>query len=104
MVRRPAGRSVFAEGRATQREQSSMAKSAQPAVIRVSPLEGRSSPLMELFRALPAWIISAGIHGVLLVLFFLVLKPSDLGADDSKPNQQAETFNSKVEAPQKDMI
>jgi hypothetical protein len=59
---------------------------------------------MELFRALPAWIISAGIHGILLVLFFLVLKPSDLGADDTKNTQQGETFNSKVEAPQQDTI
>ena len=77
---------------------------ARPAVIRVSPLEGRYSPLMELVRAMPAWIISAGIHGVLLVLFFLVLKPSDLNADDKKNDQQAETFNSKVEAPQKETI
>src|SRR5260370_11363108 len=75
----------------------------RPAVIRVDPRAGRSSPLMELFRALPAWIISAGIHGVLIVLFILVVdNPFAIAAN--KVDSPPETINSKVEVAQKDVI
>ena len=76
---------------------------ARPAVIRVDPLAGRSSPLMELFRALPAWIISAGVHGVLIVLFIVVVgDPKSLG--NEKQGTATEPLTTKVEVTQKDVI
>src|SRR5262249_59977089 len=69
---------------------------SRPAVIRVSPLEGRTGAAWEMLRALPAWIISAGIHGLLFFLFYLVLK--DQGSlQATPPPRQQETFNTKVE-------
>src|SRR4051794_12386969 len=71
---------------------------SRPAVIRVSPLEGRSGAAMELLRALPAWIISAGIHALLFFLFYLVVgNPMPLTGGEPPP---VETINTKVETPQ----
>jgi hypothetical protein len=73
------------------------------AVIRVSPLEGRSSAAMELLRALPAWIISAGIHGLMFLLFVLLVgDPRSFGSDT--PQTPVETINTKIEAPQQEVI
>src|SRR5436309_2753377 len=69
---------------------------ARPAVIRVSPLEGRSGAAMEILRAFPAWIISAGIHGLLFFVFYLVVKDQAALAG-SKPDRKEDTFNTKVE-------
>src|SRR5262245_25253067 len=70
--------------------------SSRPAVIRVSPLEGRSGASWELLRTLPAWIISAGIHGLLFFLFYLVLGDK-VALARTNPDRQVETFNTKVE-------
>src|SRR5947208_15986902 len=68
---------------------------SRPAVIRVSPLAGQGGPAWELFRAMPAWIISAGIHGLLFFLFYLALGDK-VSYAKTAPKQQ-ETFNTKVE-------
>src|SRR5207237_565549 len=87
------------------REQSVMATPVQspprPAVIRVSPLEGRSGAAMELLRALPAWVISAGIHALLLFLFWIVV--GDVTPIKAKEAVPTETINTRVETPQKDV-
>src|SRR4051794_5467794 len=88
-----------------EREQSVMATPVQnpprPAVIRMSPLEGRSGAAAELLRVLPAWVISPGIHALLFFLFSLiVVEPEPLARADPSPT---ETINTKVEAPQKDV-
>src|SRR5262249_24976058 len=69
---------------------------SRPAVIRVSPLEGRGGAAWELFRAMPAWIISAGIHGLLFFLFYLVLGDKVWMAKTTPP-RPPDTFNTKVE-------
>ncbi|MBI1915791.1 MAG: terpene cyclase/mutase family protein [Planctomycetes bacterium] len=69
---------------------------SRPAVIRVSPLEGRNGAGWELLRTMPAWIISAGIHGLLLFLFYLVLQ-DQASLQATPPPRQQETFNTKVE-------
>jgi len=69
---------------------------SRPAVIRVSPLEGRNGATGEMLRALPAWIISAGIHGLLFFLFYLVLADK-VALARTAPKRQGETFNTKVE-------
>ena len=70
----------------------------KPAVIRVDPLEGRNG-WGEMMRVIPAWIISAGIHGVLIAIFILVVgDPRAQGKEDSDSGK--EEINTKVEAPE----
>jgi hypothetical protein len=69
---------------------------SRPAVIRISPLEGRTGAAWEMLRTLPAWIISAAIHGLLLFLFYLVLQDQGSLQATTAPRQQ-ETFNTKVD-------
>src|SRR5438552_5996777 len=75
---------------------------AKPAVIRVDPLAGRNG-WGEMLRVVPAWIISAGIHALLIFLFWMVVgDPRAQGKDDAPPTQ---TVNTKVEAPeQKEVV
>src|SRR5437763_2281016 len=73
----------------------------KPAIIRVDPLEGRGG-WGETLRALPAWIISAGIHALLFFLFYLVVgdvTPLAKGGEAAT----VETINTKVEAPQQEL-
>src|SRR5262249_50226738 len=73
---------------------------SRPAVIRVDPLAGRPSALMELFRAFPAWIISAGIHGLLFFLFWLLVKDTYSRGSDNK-DKEKKTINTRIEDPDK---
>jgi hypothetical protein len=79
-----------------------MATPAQPkpAVIRVDPMEGRNG-WGETLHAVPAWIISAAIHGGLILLFYLVVgDPMAMAKEDKDAAPQTETINTKIEAPE----
>jgi len=65
-------------------------------VIRVDPLAGRNG-WGEFLRVVPAWIISAGIHGLLIFLFWMVVgDPRALAKEDETP-APTESVNTKVE-------
>ncbi len=76
-----------------------MTNSAQtaprPGVIRTDPLAGRSD-LRDLLRIVPAWLISAGLHAVLFLLFFLVL--GDPRARANQDAEDSETVSTQVDA------
>lgn len=54
-------------------EQQDPKPNAKPGLIRKDPLEGRESGMAAFMRTMPAWIVSAAVHAVLLGLFFLIL-------------------------------
>ncbi len=83
----------------------STASASRPSVIRVSPLDGRGGAAVELLRAMPAWIISAGIHAVLLLLFWLVVgDPRSFASDEPARATVVETINTKVEEAAREVI
>jgi hypothetical protein len=82
----------------------SMPAQNQPAVIRVDPLAGRDSALMELLRAAPAWIISAGIHGVLFTAFYFIIGGPQMFAAENKAEPPPEPINTKVETEKQDVV
>jgi hypothetical protein len=70
----------------------------KPLVICVDPLEGRNS-WHDTLRAVPAWIISAGIHALLLFLFWLLIgDPRALAhGEDSTAAESVSTIIEAVE-------
>ncbi len=70
---------------------------AKPAVIRVDPLEGRNG-WGETLRVIPAWIISAAIHGILIFIFIVFLSDKTAQAKDDNQDTGKEEINTKVEA------
>src|SRR5882724_1511625 len=77
---------------------------AKPAVIRVDPLEGRNG-WGETLRVVPAWIISAGIHGALIFLFWMVVGDPRAMAGKKEEEAGKEEINTQVEAqPQQEVV
>ncbi len=72
---------------------------AKPAVIRVDPLAGKNG-WGETLRVIPAWIISAGIHALLVFLFFMVVGDPRAQAKNENQDTGKEEINTKVEAPE----
>src|SRR5204863_3006693 len=72
---------------------------SKPAVIRVDPLEGRNS-WGEFLRVVPAWIISAAIHAVLIFIFWMVVGDPRTLAKEDVVEAPSETINTKIEAPE----
>lgn len=75
------------------------------AVIRYDPLEGRNG-WSEVIRTIPAWLISAAIHGVLVFLFLLVFNEQVAKAsEDEKKKEEAQAaqetqkVNTKIDPP-----
>jgi hypothetical protein len=75
------------------------ANQARPGVIRVDPLAGRNA-WGEVVRVIPAWIISAGLHGILFLLGWLVFSDSRVKADEKQFVAPKDTIQTRIEAPE----
>lgn len=73
-------------------------ESPKAALIRKDPFEGRRGGMAAFMRTLPAWIVSAGLHAVIVILFLLVLDGVEVQARDDDNR----AFNSSVEIPEEE--